>query len=106
MTTPNPMDALKPERGLTANPETLQAAQMVLNRLYEADHQTLFELVKLMAIETASIVRHAQGGEIEFADALVDGMQWAESLIAKAEAQAVHGYRPMPIDVWKPEEAA
>lgn len=99
----NPMDALTPERGLKPTPETLKAAHLVLNRLYEADHQVLFELTKMLAFQTARIVRGMQGGSMDDLEALVDGMQWIDSLLSEAEAEAREGYRPTPVAVWKPE---
>ena len=99
----DPMEALKAERGLKATPETLKAAHLVLNRLYEADHQTLYELTKMMAFQTARIVRGMQGGSMDDLEALVDGMQWADSLLSEAEAEAREGYRPTPVEIWRPE---
>lgn len=98
----DPMDALKPERGLKVTPETMKAAQLVLNRLYEADHQVLFELTKMMATQMAIIVRRMQGGDMELEEAFIDGMQTVMVMLPGAEEEAAEGYRPVPVDVWTP----
>lgn len=101
------MDALRrPERALKVTPETLKAAQIVLNRLYESEHQVLFELTKLLAFQTAVIVRRMQVGEIEDLEAIVDGMQFIDSLLPAAEECAAEGHAPVPVEVWKPRGAA
>lgn len=74
-----------------------KAASKTLSKIYSANHQTLFELCKYMAVQNAFIVAHLQNAEIDFEEAFKQGMKQIDSIFDECKAEAAKGYRPVKV---------